>query len=73
MSTLAETQPVRADTERLDWLETHPFAAYRDRDPGTGMMYDHFTLVAEDARPRIGIVNQSLRAAIDIAMGRRNA
>lgn len=59
------------DTMRLDWLESNPFAAYRDRDPDGGKLYSHFTLVDEDAgrrNGRRGIVKDSLREAIDEAI-----
>jgi hypothetical protein len=51
-------------------MEKHPFTAYRDRDPGDGKLSDHFTLVDEDKGRggyRTGIVEPTLRAAIDAA------
>lgn len=53
------------DTSRLNWLENHPFTAYRERYPDHGELYDHFTLVDEDRKPRVGLVTDTLRAAID--------
>lgn len=61
---------LKADKERLDWLEKHPFMAYRDRDPASGDMCDHFTLVDEDKgrkHGRTGIVQLTLRDCIDAA------
>ena len=58
-----------ADKRRLDWLESHPFMAYRQRDPRNGRMYDHFTLVDEDfGASRVGIVKSTLRDCIDEAL-----
>lgn len=60
------------DTARLDWLEAHPFMAYRDRDPESGHLDDHFTLVDENKGRRDGrrgIVKATLREAIDEAKG----
>ncbi len=59
------------DAQRLDWLEKHPFTAYRDRDPADKKLCDHFTLVDEDRgrkQGRTGITAPTLRDAIDEAM-----
>lgn len=56
------------DRERLEWLESHPFIAYRDRDLGTSELHGYFTLVDEDKKPRTGIVKDTLRQCIDAAM-----
>lgn len=57
----------KRDTERLDWLEAHPFMAYRQRDP-EGPLEKHFTVVNEDAKPRTGMVAKTIRQAIDAAI-----
>jgi hypothetical protein len=54
------------DKERLDWLESTPFTAYRGIDPEHGPDR-HFTIVDETMPERRGIVTQTLRAAIDAA------
>ena len=59
------------DTDRLNWLETHPFSAYRARDPEHNLLEDHFTLVDEDAgrkHGRRGIVHNTFRECIDEAI-----
>lgn len=56
------------DTKRLDWLEQTPFMAYRQIDPETKKPYNHFTLVDERKLERVGIVMNTLREAIDVAM-----
>lgn len=62
-----EVDQLTADKERIDWLETHSFTAYRTRDPEDGQPDGHFTVVNEDKRPRGGCVQKTLRAAIDEA------
>lgn len=66
----AEVEEMRKDRERLDWMETNPFMAYRDRDPEDGTLSKHFTFVNEDKKPRRGTTAPTLRAAIDAAIGR---
>jgi hypothetical protein len=59
------------DTDRLNWLETHPFMAYRTRDEEDGKLFEHFTLVDEDdgrQAGRRGIVHDTLRECIDEAI-----
>lgn len=56
------------DKERLDWLDTHQFTAYRDRDPEHGTL-GHAVVVNEDAKgSRRGQVGTAIREAIDLAM-----
>jgi len=61
---------VSDDTKRIEWLEAHPFTAYRHRDPGTRKV-THAVVVDEDrgaTSGRTGVVKPTLRAAIDAAM-----
>jgi len=48
-------------------LEEKPFIIYRKRDPETGKMDDHFTVVNEDEKPRRGHTARSLMEAFDAA------
>jgi hypothetical protein len=60
-----------ADKRRIDWLETHPFMAYRQRDPENGEMPPYFCLVDEDdgvKHGRRGICDASLRECVDKAI-----
>jgi len=73
--TLLEQQLSKAckDSERLDWLENSAYIAYRDRDPENKTLCDHHTLVDEDdgrKNGRRGIVEKTIREAIDAAMAR---
>jgi hypothetical protein len=55
------------DTKRLDWLASHQFTMYQDRDPENGKL-GHCVVVNEDAKgSRRGEVG-TIREAIDLAM-----
>lgn len=60
------------DAARLDWLDSLGFTAYCNRDPETRER-GHVVFVNEDAKgARKGIVRQTIREAIDQAMGEAN-
>jgi len=72
----AKTERERADrnqedAERLDWMDSHGFTAYREIDPGDGQLSDHATCVSEHHSTcgigRFGHVATTIRAAIDAA------
>lgn len=56
------------DKERLDWLDTHQFTAYRDRDPEHGTLSDHAVIVNESAPGSRRGHTGTIREAIDSAM-----
>lgn len=65
------TPTLPTDTDRLNWLEIHPFMAYRTRDEEDDKLSEHFTLVDENAgkkNRRRGIVHNTLRECIDEAI-----
>lgn len=56
------------DKQRLDWLDSHQFTAYRDRDPEHGKLSDHATVVDESAPGSRRGHTGTIREAIDSAM-----
>ena len=53
-------------------MEEKPFMIYRARDPETGEMSDHFTVVNEDEKPRRGHTGRTLMEAFDAAFPEEN-
>ena len=53
-------------------MEEKPFMIYRGRDPETGKMCNHFTVVNEDEQPRRGHTGRSLMEAFDAAFPEQN-
>lgn len=54
-------------------MEEKPFMIYRNRDPETGKMDGHFTVVNEDEKPRRGHTGRSLMEAFNAAFPEHNA
>ena len=48
-------------------MEQKPFMIYRNRDPETGEMCNHFTVVNEDEKPRRGHTGKTLMEAFGSA------
>lgn len=66
--TAATLVAMSEDAKRLDWLEARAYMVYRDRDPESGRLCDHATVVNEDEPGgRRGILGPTLRQAIDKA------
>jgi hypothetical protein len=54
-------------------MEERPFMIYRNRDPETGEMCDHFTVVNEDETPRRGHTGRTLMEAFNEAFPEQNS
>ena len=63
---LADHARRQADSERLDWMDSNHFTAYRQRAPIEGIS-GHCVVVPEAVAPRRGCVNEGIREAIDAA------
>ena len=67
----SEMQDVRRDADRLDWMDANAFTAYRGCDSIDGLS-SHCVVVHEKPGPRRGNVADTIRQAIDTAMGERH-
>lgn len=67
----AERDALRADAERLDWLDANGFTAYRQIDPFDGLS-SHCVVVHETQKPRRGNVHDTIRGAIDAARAKED-
>jgi len=64
---IQKLETVAAAVEQYERLSSAPFMVYRQRDPASGKLYDHFTVVNEDESPRRGHTAPTLLEAIDDA------
>ena len=64
-------EDVRRDADRLDWMDANAFTAYRGCDSIDGLS-SHCVVVHEKPGPRRGNVADTIRQAIDTAMGERH-
>lgn len=62
----AENERLKADSDRLDWMDSNNFTAYRQCDTIDGLSV-HCVVVPEAVDPRRGCVNDGIREAIDAA------
>ena len=63
---LADHARLQADSDRLDWMDSNHFTAYRQCDPIDGLS-GHCVVVPEAVTQRRGCVNDGIREAIDAA------
>jgi hypothetical protein len=56
------------DAARLDWMDSNAFSAYRSTDPMYALS-KHCVVVSESRIPRVGNVGDTIRQAIDKALG----